>query len=249
MLVPPPYASSNVTFGIAGLAVAMLLAWPAVFWRAASDRPKRHLEALILVVLLILWAGFATTFTVSAAPGAAQVLLPVRPPLPQMLSMMFGVILLFWSRFGTALARTPLPVLIGMQAFRLPLELTMHLAAQSGIMPHQMSLGTLETGTGYNYDILTGVSALLLGILLVFREVPRAVLWAWNIAGSALLVGIVGIAVSSTPYFAAFGPDALNTWIFFTPFIWLPMVLVPSAMLGHLLIFRVLLRTPEKMHA
>jgi len=36
----------------------------------------------------------------------------------------------------------------------------------------------------------------------------------------------------------AFGPDRLNTWIADPPYIWLPGVLVPAALFGHLLTWR-----------
>ena len=43
-----------------------------------------------------------------------------------------------------------LATLVGVQAFRLPLELLMHRAGGLGIMPPELSYG------GYNYDIVTG---------------------------------------------------------------------------------------------
>ncbi|MDX1982954.1 MAG: hypothetical protein SFV51_21975 [Bryobacteraceae bacterium] len=57
----------------------------------------------------------------------------------------------------------------------------------------------------------------------------------WNFD---IVTGITAIPVASTPVFAAFGPDRLNTWIADAPFVWLPCVLVPAALLGHLLLWR-----------
>jgi hypothetical protein len=39
------------------------------------------------------------------------------------------------------------------------------------------------------------------------------------------------------PRFAAFGPDRLNVFIAYSPFVWLPAVLVLAALTGHLVIF------------
>jgi hypothetical protein len=66
----------------------------------------------------------------------------------------------------------------------------------------------------------------------------RRLVLAWNIMGLALLVNIVVVAILSTPRFAAFGPDRLNTFVTYPPFVWLPTVLVLAALAGHLIIFR-----------
>ena len=126
--------------------------------------------------------------------------------------------------------------LIGVQAFRLPLELLMHKAAADGLMPRQM---TFPAG---NFDIATGITALPVAWLAARDQAPRWLLVAWNAMGSALLAIIIGMAVASTPVFHAFGPEHLNTWIADAPYIWLPGVLVPTALFGHIVIFRKLRR-------
>ncbi len=129
---------------------------------------------------------------------------------------------------------SPLAILIGLQSFRLPLELVMHQAAREGTMPVQM------TFTGSNFDIVTGATALLVALLAAFGRAPRWLVFAWNVLGSVLLVAILAIAVASLPAFAAFGrePERLNTWVGFFPFVWLPAGLVSAAVLGHVLLWR-----------
>lgn len=147
--------------------------------------------------------------------------------------MLLLTIAFAFSKLGRQLAqRTSFAALVGSQIFRLPLELTMHLAATEGVMPVQMSY------SGRNLDILTGASALVLSILLAKGKVPIPVVRLWNAAGFVLLVNIVGIAVASLPTVAAFGPDNINTWVTYPIIVWLPGVLVPAALLGHLLIWR-----------
>lgn len=133
-------------------------------------------------------------------------------------------------------AAIPLWVLVITQGFRLPLELVMHQAAVEGVMPGQM------TWTGWNYDIVTGIAAIALGIWLRNGHPPRAVVHAWNALGFLLLVNVVTVAVVSLPPFARFGPDAVNTWVAASPFIWLPSLLVQAALAGHLLVWRSLRR-------
>ncbi len=168
-------------------------------------------------------SGFLTDF--DGMPPRLLLLLGPTIGLPLMLGR---------SRIGTALAGAPVELLIGFQAFRLPLELVMHHAAREGTMPAQM------TYTGSNFDIVTGVSAIVVAALAARDLAPRWLLFAWNALGSLLLVTILVIAVVSLPTFAAFGsePTRLNTWVAYFPFVWLPAGLVSAAVLGHVLLWR-----------
>jgi hypothetical protein len=184
-------------------------------------------------------AGLALLMTVQwiAAAVLGPRLLDGRPPLmmPLMLVTIACTAAAAFSRIGRELAGLPIAWLIGLQCFRLPLELVMHQAAATGLMPEQM------TFTGYNFDILTGITAVLVSWLARRDKAPRWLLIAWNAMGSVLLAAIVGIAFASLPTFAVFGRDHLNTWIADPPYIWLPGVLVQGALLGHLVIWRKLL--------
>ena len=64
----------------------------------------------------------------------------------------------------------------------------------------------------------------------------------WNVFDLALLVNIVAIAIVSTPRFRYFGDQQLNVWITYPPFVWLPAVMVLTALAGHLVIFRAISR-------
>jgi hypothetical protein len=137
------------------------------------------------------------------------------------------------SPVGTRLVRgLPLWVLVGFQVFRFPLELLMHEAHVEGVMPVQMSY------SGQNYDIVTGISAALLGWWLARGGVPRWIVTAWNVIGFALLLNVVTVAILSTPIFRWFGDDQVNTFVTYPPFVWLPAVLVTAALTGHILVWR-----------
>jgi hypothetical protein len=126
----------------------------------------------------------------------------------------------------------------GFHAFRVPLELVMHEAAASGTMPPQM------TYTGLNFDIVTGSTAILVALLAAYGAAPRWLIAAWNLLGSLLLLNIMAIAVASLPMFRAFGDDAahVNSWVAYFPFVWLPASLVASALFGHAVLWRKLVR-------
>jgi hypothetical protein len=155
------------------------------------------------------------------------------PPLMVLLVLTLGgAIALGRSRFGERLSLgLPLWALVGSQAFRLPLELVLHRAALDGTMPVEMSF------SGYNFDILSGASALLLGTALALGWVGPRFALIWNIGGLLLLCNIIAIAVAATPVFQAFGPEHLNIWITRPPYVLLPTVLVMAALFGHVLVF------------
>jgi hypothetical protein len=162
------------------------------------------------------------------------------PPLLGLLpvGLLMGVVVAV-SPLGKAIVkRFPVWMLVGVQVFRLPLELVMHSGAAEGVMPVQMSYA------GLNFDIVTGITAPLVAMLCAAGRAPRGVLRAWNAMGFILLMNVVVIAVLSTPMFQRFGsaPRQVNTWVAFFPFVWLPAVLVPCALAGHLLVTRSLLR-------
>jgi hypothetical protein len=101
-------------------------------------------------------------------------------------------------------------------------------------MPVQMSY------SGRNLDIVTGVTALVVAVLVRRRVAGRTLVAVWNVMGLALLVNVVTIAILSTPRIRFFGDDRLNVFVTHPPFVWLPAVMVPTALAGHLLVFRAL---------
>jgi hypothetical protein len=163
------------------------------------------------------------------------------PPRVPLLVVTAGVAItwLSFSSIGDQLIATlPAWAVVGSQAFRLPLELSMHRAYNEGVMPVQMSY------SGWNFDIATGITAIAVAVALYRGQCPRWLWMAWNIMGSMLLATVVTIAVLSFPTpFQMIASDPPNVWVTHVPFIWLPTVLVPAALLGHLLTLRQLRKT------
>jgi hypothetical protein len=165
------------------------------------------------------------------------------PPLMLMLGVVLAVsMLIAFTRYGTRfVVGLPLWILIAGQSFRLPLELLMQRAAKEGVMPPQM------TYTGWNFDIVTGAAAIPVAWWLARgHRHARTIAVVWNVVGTLLLANILTIAVLSTPLFAAFGPDRLNVWVAYPPYIWLPTMMVVVALTGHLVIFRKLRATATR---
>ena len=227
--------SALVFLGIPGLAA--LVAGLFVFGVACAERllgataAKALQRAAIAALAVVAWATFAL---VAAHSGLLARFDARPPPFLLLLVLTFGLgASVARSRLGERLALgLPLWALVGFQAFRFPLELVLHRAATDGALPIEMSYA------GYNFDILSGLSALLVAAaLLAGRAGPRLVL-VWNVLGVLLLLNIVTIAVLATPGFHAFGPEHLNTLVAQPPFVLLPTILVQAALIGHVLVFR-----------
>jgi hypothetical protein len=150
---------------------------------------------------------------------------------------------------GRLIGSVGLPALVGVQAFRIPVEWLLHRLYQEGVVPVQM------TYAGSNFDIVTGLTAGVLALWLLRGRPSRrrlrqgfgaqGLVLAWNLLGLALLVNIVTIAVLSTPVpFRRFLDDPPNRLPSLFPYVWLPTFLVQVALAGHVLVFR-RLRAPQ----
>ena len=165
------------------------------------------------------------------------------PPLLLMVVTVLAVsATIAFTRYGTRFVEgLPLWILIAGQSFRLPLELLMHQAANEGVMPPQMSY------SGWNFDIVTGTTAIPVAWWLARgHRHARTIAVVWNVAGTVLLANVLAIAIVSTPLVGAFGPDRLNVWVAYPPYVWLPTVMVVCAITGHLVIFRKLRATATR---
>lgn len=230
----PPF-DPTVSGGIGGLAVGVAALVALIWWR--------YLPSSSGAAIVALSAWMALTAGLSRAGVLARFDLAPPPMAFLMLSVFAVAFSVGLSRVGSALAgAVPLATLVGLQGFRLPLELVMHRAATVGIMPDALSY------SGYNFDIATGAAALALGAAMrIGIEVPRALVWVWNVWGLWCLAVITAVAVATSPMVRAFGDDPrhLNTWVLFFPYVWLPSVLVVVALAGHIVITRALLTWPH----
>lgn len=232
-----PHASSFVSVGIAAVAIALAIAGAILYAQAgqALGEPAAVRRRRFWWALAVLTAWLAVTGGVAASGVLTNF---TRRPPPIMFIVMGTAaagLAVGLSPVGRRLVvGLPFAALIGLQSFRLPLELVMHRAAREGVMPIQMSF------SGWNFDILAGLSAIVVSVLAAKGRAPRRLIAAWNVTGALLLVNVAAIGVSSLPMFAAFGtaPERLDTWLAYFPYVWLAPVMVAAAMAGHLLVAR-----------
>jgi hypothetical protein len=215
------------------LAATLVWATLAAWRRSGASLSTARRAAIIVAADTAAWMAL-TWF--AASSGVLQQWDRVPPPFTLVI---VGVVLvstiLAFGGVGTRLAHhLPLWTLVAIQSFRLPLEVAMHSLYERGIMPLQM------TYTGRNVDIVTGATAIVVAILVKQGYGGRRLVAAWNLLGLALLVNVVAVAIASTPMFRIFGDDRVMTFVTYTPYVWLPAVMVSAALAGHLVIFRAL---------
>lgn len=232
----------TLAFVVIPVLLVAALAWGVAVASRTIGEPPRTTQRAVGVSIVAAAVWMASTW-MAAQSGALLDFDRNPPPFALLVAAIFLLAgRIAFTRYGRRLAvGVPLWALVGVQTFRLPLELAMHGLYDRGIMPEQM------TYTGLNLDIVTGITAIVVAVV-VWRSdrggsLPpgvRGLVAGWNALGFALLANIVVIAILSTPRFRYFGDDNLNVFVMRPPYVWLPAVMVLAALAGHLLIYRAL---------
>jgi hypothetical protein len=188
---------------------------PRTFWAAAG-----------LILWLGLAAGLVASGWVEAVPGRLMVFGA---------GIMLGSLLVGFSRIGGWLAfGNPIPWLLAFQGFRLPLEWVLHSWVRQGVIPESM------TWTGSNWDVLSGICALLLAPLSRRSQLAA---WAGNMIGFVLLLNVGRVAVLSAP--GPFGSREITPKLllpFHLPYALIVPICVGGALIGHISLTRALCR-------
>lgn len=204
--------------GFSALSLAMLLLL-GHFVARGSDRRT----GLLFLVGGLGWA--LATLGLAAAGVLDHFELPPRMVLV-LLAELAVCVSLFRGPAGRALTNVPLSWLVGAQGFRFFVELLIHQAVAEGVAPPQM------TWSGWNLDVLSGATAPLVGVALGRGIAGRRLALVWNALAGCLLLVVVSVAILSMPTsLQQMKPD--NTWVVHAPYVWLPTVLVLSAVMLH----------------
>ena len=228
MLASLPIASPLLFWGFVGLSI--IVAGGVV---VAIGRTSGKVAGKRAAIVALFWLG-STGYL-----GASGHLDAWEPPRVGFL-FVAGLGFLAWAARQTwteRLGDLPLKLLVGFQAFRIIVELLLHTAVNEGVANPTM------TWTGTNLDIIPGVTALLL--LPFVDRLDRRVLQGWNLVMAGVLVVTVATGMMAAPSpFRQFMADPPNVFIAGFPFVWLPAILVTTAWLGHIVLFRRLRRAP-----
>lgn len=209
--------------------MAALVTWLAGRYRCA--RAAFRLAAALGVWFL--YAGLLGYFGVLKNSS-------MRPPGMLFLVVPVGLFLIVFalragqSAAGAALAASfPVWILIGLQSFRVGVELFLHQLWKIGLIPKML------TFEGANVDIWIGASAPLAAWLTTRGKIGRQLAFAWNILGLCALANVVTRAILTAP-----GPlhllhtEVPNRMIGTFPFLFIPGFFVPLAVALHILALR-----------
>ncbi|PKM03498.1 MAG: hypothetical protein CVV16_08705 [Gammaproteobacteria bacterium HGW-Gammaproteobacteria-6] len=159
-------------------------------------------------------------------PGLFYLLAPI----------MIFIMFITQSRVGQTVALSfPLWLMMGMESLRLVVEIFLHQLWLDGQLPRVM------TFHGANFDILIGASAPIVAWLLASQKISNRMALAWNVIGIAMLANVAVSGVLTTP-----GPlhliatEVPNAAIGTFPFTYIPGLIVPLALILHVLSIRAL---------
>ncbi|MBK9165483.1 MAG: hypothetical protein IPM21_16545 [Acidobacteria bacterium] len=146
-------------------------------------------------------------------------------PLP---AFLFILALFVFAR-RTFVASLPLLALTLIHTIRIPIEIVLHFLEEAGAIAPQMSF------TGWNFDILSGITAPLVAYLAFRGKYPnRTLLIGWNLAALGLVLTIVGISIAAFPSpMQQIAFEQPNRAVSFFPYVWLPSVIVPIVVFCH----------------
>ena len=182
------------------------------------------------VLFVLLWLGVCAVFVGSGLLESVPM-----PALPIFFLVANGAALFFaLSPMGLNLALgLPIWTLVAFQGFRFFLELVLHEWSNQGTIPVTM------TWTGQNFDIITGLFAILLAPVSVKR--PR-VAWIVNGFGLAMLLNVMRVAILSSPLPFAWNLLPPLQLAFHFPYFLIVPICIGGALAGHVILTRALLR-------
>jgi hypothetical protein len=218
------------------VAVAMMIAFSIMrFLPPHYRRPG--------LIGLALWLIYGGTLGVSGVIANATI---VPPGLFYLLApMIMLVMFMARSNVGQTIAFSiPVWFLTAMESFRLVVEVFLHALWRGGQLPQML------TYHGANFDILIGISAPVIAWLIASHRISDRLALAWHVVGIAFLanVAITGVLTSPGPlkFLATEVPNiAIGTF----PFTFIPGLMVPLALVLHVLSIRALRKRTSNMQA
>jgi len=193
-----------------------------------NPHPQRIIGRYLLICLA--WLSYITVITNTGVLNDFG--LPPRVPLLIVFPAIAGILFIANRRsFQTVLQNTPLHLPVLLQSFRVVVELLIYGAFLQGVFPKR------ATFEGINFDILVGLSSLIVGILVQRKKISLNWLLAWNIA-SLIILSITVYSFIGTLYFTNYLLLNGSKGFIQFPFVLLSSVLLPVAIFLHVFSIR-----------
>jgi hypothetical protein len=229
------YSTPQQTLGYWAVALAMVtILFALVYTYKAlkisgynSNQQKRTLLRLALGIGL--WLGYLTLGSLNNLFNQFNIFPPLIMPLAILPPLLVALWFTFSKKSTFFLLHVSPQFLVGIQSFRIGVELILWQSFLNGYTPIQM---TLE---GLNFDIVSGLLALIVLFVGFKNNIPnRWIIIGYNFIGLGLLINIVVIAILSVPSpIRYFMNEPANILIGYFPYIFIPAVYVPIAYTFH----------------
>ncbi len=209
-------------------AIFMLTTFITLYlFSGATSKPRAVWLVLLAWLILQGFIAYSGFYTVTEA-FPPRLLLGILP------SLVFIFFLFLSPRGRLFIDGLDLKRLTLLHVVRIPVELVLFWLFYYKTIPQLM------TFEGRNFDILSGISALLVYYFgFIKKNLDKNFLLAWNFICLALLANIVINALLSFPFpFQQFAFDQPNIAMLYFPFVWLPVLVVPLVLFSHLVAIR-----------
>ena len=193
-----------------------------VFFYYSNGKPKKF------TLLIIIWSIVQSTL---AYLGFYQIVDTIPPRfglvlIPMTLMIIYGLLpkqqKWFFNQRDSKISTF-------LHSVRLPVEIVLF-----GLFTHKV-IPELMTFEGRNYDILMGITAPIVGLLLLKQKISKKTLLVWNIIGLTLVIFILFNAILSSELpFQQFGFEQPNRGVIYFPFVLLPSTVAPIVIWTHL---------------
>jgi hypothetical protein len=211
-----------------GYLAALSIGIAALTARYLRERLRALLIGLplwLLYVGLLSYSGVVSN-TGLRPPGIVYVAFP---------AVLFVLIVFAFSRAGARIASAfPLWVIIGMQTFRIGVEVLLHRLWVDGLAPR------IVTYQGGNIDIWIGLSAPLIAWISTRGRRGEWLTLGWNVAGLLTLVNAITLSALTAPGLNLIHSEVPNMAIGACPFTYIAGFFAPLAMALHSLSIRAL---------
>lgn len=210
------------------LAVVIYIGASVVAGKAYGDTTRAKQFKVRTALLFTVWLVYAGVISATGIFTVSS--LPPRVPLLLVLPVFVFFAYFFTNaKFKPIIANTPPSWLVYFQSFRIIVELLL-----LGLYLNSM-LPKAATFEGYNYDILIGITAPLVGYFAFKGAMKKPLLRIWNVAGIVTLFVVVFI-IMTYAYFPQLWDTGSITGngAFQFPYMYLASFLMPIALFMHI---------------
>lgn len=199
-----------------------------IFLSAVKTTAERSVFAKVVLFIIPFWL---IVQYVMASAGFFQktTSLPPRLFLFGLAPTLLLIALAFLFARVNFVSALPLTILTILHVVRIPVELTLSWLSQARAVPEIM------TYHGTNFDIISGLTAPI-ALYFVVRKTTasRRVLIGWNLMALGLVLNVVITAIYCVPSpIQKLAFDQPNIAVLYSPYIWLPTVVVPIVFFCH----------------